>query len=192
MAQTFYNFQSLLSTELGVVNMATTYTPIATTTISGSSTNSVTFNSFSGYTDLVLVSNWASANSTAFLNMQFNGDTGNNYSQVEMRGDGSAATAYRNNNADRIWINLDVGSATTLGKTMSICNIMNYASTDMYKTVLSRAGAFGANYYGVSLEVDLWRSTSAITSFVLYNRASGTNYNFVDGSTFTLYGILAA
>ena len=117
-----------------------TYTPIATTTLA-SAQSSITFNSFSGYTDLVLVSNWASANSTAFLNIQFNGDTGNNYSETEIRGDGTSASSARTTSTDRIWITLDVGSDTTLGKTMSICNIMNYANTTTYKTIISRAGA---------------------------------------------------
>ena len=104
--------------------MPATYEPIATTTLA-SAQSSITFNSFSGYTDLVLVSNWASANSTAFLNIQFNGDTGNNYSETEIRGDGTSASSARTTSTDRIWITLDVGSDTTLGKTMSICNIMN-------------------------------------------------------------------
>ena len=146
------------------------------------------------FRSLILISNWASANSTAFLNIQFNGDTGNNYSETEIRGAGvgnPSAESYRTSNHDRLWITLDTGSDTTLGKTMSICNIMNYANTTTYKNIISRAGAFGTNYYGTSLDVGLWRSTSAITSFTLYNRASGVNYNFVSGSTFTLYGILA-
>jgi len=58
-----------------------TYEPIATTTVSGSSTSTVTFSSISGtYTDLVIIGNLGSQTTNAFPYLQFNGDTGSNYS----------------------------------------------------------------------------------------------------------------
>ena len=72
--------------------MAITYEPIATTTL-GSAQASVSFSSFSGYTDLVLVCVATTASDDQFLSVQFNGDTGSNYSNTYMTGNGSTATS---------------------------------------------------------------------------------------------------
>ena len=60
-----------------------TYYPIATTTLS-SATNSVSFSSISGsYTDIVIVFNGAASTSGVTCNVQFNSDTGTNYSTTQ-------------------------------------------------------------------------------------------------------------
>jgi hypothetical protein len=61
-----------------------TYTPLATNTL-GSATSSVTFNSLSGYTDLVLVFKTKLTTSAA-IKVQYNADTGNNYSYTRLYG----------------------------------------------------------------------------------------------------------
>ena len=63
---------------------------------------------------------------------------------------------------------------------------MNYANTTTYKTTLVRHNNVSQT---VSAVVNLWRSTSAITSITLSNE-SATNFDV--GATFTLYGILKA
>jgi len=79
-----------------------TYEPIATTTVSNSSTSTVTFSSISGtYTDLIIIGNLGSETTNAFPYLQFNGDTGSNYSYTQLYGNGngsSAATARSSNN----------------------------------------------------------------------------------------------
>ena len=57
-----------------------TYTPIATTTFSGS-TATLDFTSISGYTDLILVINGSLASDQRFC-LRFNSDTGNNYAST--------------------------------------------------------------------------------------------------------------
>ena len=60
-----------------------TYTPIATTTL-GSAASSVTFSSISGsYTDLILITNPSSATTDQSIYVQFNADTGTNYSMSQ-------------------------------------------------------------------------------------------------------------
>jgi hypothetical protein len=64
--------------ELGV-KMPATYTPISTTTISGSSTSTVTISNIpSTFTDLVVVFGNFQGTSSYSFSLRFNGDTGNN------------------------------------------------------------------------------------------------------------------
>jgi len=158
-----------------------TYTPIATTTL-GSAQSSVTFNSFSGYTDLVLVANTTAAGNQNIL-LRFNSDSGTNYSYTRITG-AASATSNRESSIDAI--NLYNSSASLNGvMATTIIQVMNYANTTTNKTVLSR-GNGGANE--TNAQVGLWRNTAAITSLTL----SIFTTNFSAGSTFTLYGIASA
>ena len=77
------------------------YKPIATQTVSGSSTSSVTFSSISGsYTDLILIINGATSDSaTNNFRVRFNSDSATNYSATRLLGDGSStSTATGSNN----------------------------------------------------------------------------------------------
>jgi hypothetical protein len=66
--------------------MTATYEKIATSTL-GSTASDVTFSSISGsYTDLVLIVNETCSTGSG-LNVQFNSDTGSNYSSTYMYGD---------------------------------------------------------------------------------------------------------
>lgn len=161
-----------------------TYTPIATTTL-GSNQSSITFNSFSGYTDLVLVTNVKTTTSGRDLLLQFNGDTGTNYSRTFLTGDGSTASSGRTTNYSSILMDY-WGFADTGFVQMNITHIMNYSNSTTYKTTLSRAS--NANS-GTDATVGLWRSTAAITSMTISAISSGV---FATGSTFTLYGIASA
>jgi hypothetical protein len=167
--------------------MPTTYEPIATTTL-GSAQSSVTFSSISGsFTDLVLVMN---AKGTGFTGsgtypyVRYNSDSGTNYSRTYLSGNGSAASSGRGTSENLQYL---VGGTYIDGTFAynSITHFMNYSNTTTYKTMLSRANNSGVQ---VDALVGLWRSTSAITSIIIYS-SSG---NFDTGSTFTLYGIKAA
>ena len=157
-----------------------TYTPIATTTL-GSAQSSYTFTSISGsYTDLVLVYNGSSA-SAGNLALQFNGDTGTNYSVTILFGDGSTAGSARVSNDT----SANLAGSNTSNNTATI-SIMNYSNSTTYKTALGRGMRTGDQ---VVAKVALWRNTAAITSVkVIMDNAA----NFQTGSTFTLYGIQAA
>jgi hypothetical protein len=164
-----------------------TYEPIATNTL-GSATSSVTFSSISGsYTDLVLVIAYKAATTNQpTLQLTFNGSS-SGYSGTQLTGNGSAAASYRNTNAAYISIARLVGVPSTVGNTGTIIiNLQNYSNTTTYKTVLARANAADT---GTEADVGLWQNTSAITSFTI---AAATSNDFDTGSTFTLYGILAA
>ena len=160
-----------------------TYTSIASQTLS-SAASSVTFSSISGaYTDLVLIATPIVTTAAANTRCQINGDTSTTYSETFLRGDGSAVVSYRDSSINGFYIS-DTGR-TTSSKDIQIVNFMNYSNATTYKTMVYREGASDSS---TGMGVALWRSTSAITSFVIYPTAG----NFNTGSTFSLYGIAAA
>lgn len=163
--------------------MPATYEPIATQTLS-SSVSSVTFSSITGtYTDLVLISSIIGAG-TGYPSIRFNSDTGTNYSFTQLYGTGSATGSDRSSNYSSILIPW-ISRYTTSAGYVDIVNIMNYANTTTYKTVIGRANNAG---YGADASVGLWRNTAAISTITL----TALTANFASGSTFTLYGIKAA
>ena len=157
--------------------MASTYEPIATTTL-GSDTSNVTFSSITGtYTDLVLVVNGGMASQAAMV-VELNSDTGSNYSITRLYGDGSTATSDRFSNENY----LDLGFFPANLNSNSIIQFMNYSNATTYKTVLTR---WNSPAYTVAV-VGLWRDTAAITSIKLFNALA---VNLKSGTSFTLYGI---
>jgi hypothetical protein len=163
--------------------MPATYEPISTQTLA-SAVATVTFSSIPAtYTDLVLImTGIASTVGTDSCELQFNGDTATNYSYTLLTGNGAAASSGRGTGAAFI----AVGLITSSEQVSNIWNIMNYANTTTFKSVLGHGNIAGAQ---VRTGVGTWRSTSAITSILLKN---DTAQNFAIGSTFTLYGIKAA
>lgn len=160
-----------------------TYTPIATTTL-GSAAASYTFSSISGsYTDLVLVINAINTVNGSSCKIQFNGDTGTNYSTTWLEGNGTSASSGRESTATSAFIYYN-GNASVYNSSTANVIIQNYSNATTYKTAISRFG----NQAQTGAYIDLWRSTSAITSIAL----NAITQNFQAGSTFTLYGIAAA
>ena len=161
--------------------MPSTYEKIATTTL-GTATGTVTFSSISSaYTDLVVVfvGNMNAA-STCFL--RYNNDSGNNYTQIDVVGDGTSAITQRRSNQTGFRL-YDVGLSSNNINTF-ILNINNYSNTTTYKTTLLRGSDTGGTSE-VGMGVSLWRNTSAI------NRLDFTfGGTWSVGSTFTIYGIL--
>jgi hypothetical protein len=159
-----------------------TYTPIATTTL-GSTNSTITFSSFSGYTDLVLIGNPIVSASLDYK-WYVNGDSSSGlYSQTRLNGDGSTAISGRTPNANFLYLDLTAPASSSMQN--FIMNFQNYANASVYKTVLIRYND-AAN--DVAARVGLWRNTNAITSITISTDSS----TFAVGSTFTLYGILAA
>lgn len=162
--------------------MASTYEPIATTTL-GSSATSYTFSSIpSTYSDLVVVVVGANATGDTGLGLEFNGDTATNYSMTLIYGNGSSAVSGRATSANKIDIGRMDGSISS-----NIFHIQNYSNTTTNKTVIGRGNAMSI----VTATVGLWRSTAAINAVKIYGSSAGSA-SFNTGTTFTLYGIKAA
>jgi hypothetical protein len=163
----------------------TTYEPLQTITVSGTSTGQIDFTSISSaYTDLVVVANYGISANLYGLRIRFNSDTGSNYSDTALYGDGGSAVSSRDTSATSI-ITSAVGVSNNVLNYNFICSIQNYSNSTTYKTALVRANA--VNREVVSC-VGLWRSTSAISSVNVF---VGSGY-ILAGSTFTLYGIANA
>jgi hypothetical protein len=156
--------------------MATTYVPLATQTLS-SAASSVTFSSIpQTYTDLVLVVAGGTTVTTDVY-IEFNGDTGTNYSRTYLGGNGTSASSGRSTSTTAI-PSFYIGSSQSTG----YAHIMSYANTNVNKTILTRSSS--ADVF-VLTNVGLWRSTAAINSIKILT--VGTNLS--SGSTFNLYGI---
>ena len=158
------------------------YTALANITL-GSSAASVTFGSIpSGYRDLRIVFTAAtSANSNNI--MQFNGDTGTNYSGVWAGGTGTTTTSGTYNTT---FMGTDSSSFTTptLGDTTHLLQIMDYSATDKHKTVLIRGSRAAGRAEMIAAR---WANTSAITTILL--KPNNGSYTWLAGSTFELYGV---
>ena len=171
--------------------MTATYEAIQTYTL-GSSAASQTFSSIpSTYTDLVLQCSIICTSSGVVLYTRFNGDTGSNYSDTILIGNAAldAGSGRRTNNdkIDSNGYNYGMGTDASLPN-LATFNVMNYANTNTYKSCLIRSqSTSNAPQTEVFATVGLWRSTSAISTILLYPSAG----NFATGSTFTLYGIKA-
>jgi len=164
--------------------MAATYEPIATYT-APSAQATVSFTSISGsYTDLVVVFNGAETVDNG-IKIVINNDTGTNYSNTRLVGNGSTGTSARRSSTASVYLDEGIVFSTTVGNNNCILHFMNYSNTTTYKTWLQRANNAASGTVAV---VGLWRSTSAINrlDFVM------TNPQISTGSTFTLYGIKAA
>jgi hypothetical protein len=91
------------------------------------------------YTDLVLIVN-ETCSTGSVLNVQFNSDTGSNYSSTYMYGDGSVRRLADNQiNLSEL---LAILVASTIGTT--IVNFQNYSNTTTYKTYVSRTSTTGS------------------------------------------------
>jgi len=158
-----------------------TYEAIASTTLGSS--GSVTFSSIPGtYTDLVVIVN-GKATGNGQLSMRLNGGT-SLYSTVSITANGSSAGSTSERAATYLQFGY-YGYFDASNQAMAIANIMNYANTTTFKTILATERNSAT---GVDASVGLWRSTSAITSITVAPSA----INWASGSTFSLYGIASA
>jgi len=169
--------------------MASTYEPIASTTL-GSSAATYTFSSIPGtFTDLVLLSSLRGDRSGVNWEdvwFRFNSDTGTNYSRTYLYGNGSSAGSGRDTSASIMRVMYIPGSlAASNIYSADKVSIFNYSSTNVFKTVL---GQTNTSILANSNTVGLWRSTAAITSITIGAEVG----NLVSGSTLSLFGVKAA
>lgn len=166
---------------ISTANAGATYEPIATNTLS-SAQSSVTFSSISGYTDLVVeITGLQSTSSVLDFAIRYNSDSGTNYSNTDLAGDGSTASSGRNSNHTQAKI-VYFGSTSWVGTVR--LNIQSYANPNVNKTAIAR---FDTPAAFTGADVTLWRSTAAITS-ITFLMTSGN----IAAGTFTVYGIKAA
>jgi len=166
------------------------YDALSSVTLS-SPASSITFSGIpTGYDHLQirwLARSTAAASTDYIFPMRFNSDSAANYSSHYINANGSAATP--SGNANQTGFNFygdwPAASATSGLFGVAVMDILDYASTDKFKTIKTLAG-FDANDSGqVFFNSSSWRSTSAITSFsIAFNGG-----NFAQNSQLDLYGV---
>lgn len=169
------------------------YDALATVTVPSGGAASVTFAGIpQGYKHLQIrgISKSTNTGTQPVVWLNFNGDTGANYTRHEVIGYNSAASSYGAGN--NTWAGYFISTGTTglydaniFGA--GIIDILDYANTSKNKTIKSLTGMDTNNIYGyVGLTSGVWLNTSAITSITLTSSASA---NIAQYSSFALYGI---
>lgn len=169
--------------------MADAYTPIATATLTGSSTG-VAFSSIpTTYTDLIIVASMRSAAASDTFNTYIKestyGYSTSDYSYTRLYGNGSSAASNRVTSAGN-WAGEEIcpSGQPSDARSTHIWQINNYSNTTTFKTMLYR-GNVASDL--VSAQVGLWRKTDAVTQVGFY---SGVAANLT--GTITLYGVKSA
>lgn len=168
--------------------MATTMTLISAATVGSGGASSIDFTSIPGtYTDLLLkISVRGDNTSLNDLSVQYNGDTGSNYSYKELTGNaasvstGTGTTAKHNT--------LLTGSSSTANTFVNHeLYIPNYAGSAQKSSSLDSVVENNSTNTLVQMRFQAWRwtGTAAITSIKLFS----TGFNLVQHSTAYLYGI---
>jgi hypothetical protein len=159
-----------------------TYVPIYTTTLTTTQSD-ITLTSFSGYTDLVIVSSLKLTSGTNDMMMQFNGDTGSNYPNTFLRTDGTTLDCVTTTST-KIFCD-SYGAPDTTNEQINIVHLNGYSNATTYKQVLCQAGRASG---GVDLVAGGWSNTAAITSIRVFVGSQTLDI----GSKVTVFGILAA
>lgn len=165
----------------------TSFESIATVNVTGSATSTVEFTSIdSTYSSLQL--RIYSLSSTANWNkLQFNSDTGSNYTYHQLEGNGSGGNAVAASATSQTSIQYAYSYSTT-NPLAAIIDILDYTNTNKYKTVRIFSGNDNNGNGNVQYSSGLWLSTNAITSIKFINTSGSFNVN----SKFALYGIKGA
>ncbi len=164
----------------------------------GASASSVTFGSISGSYDHLCIKASARSDDVQYYDhfgIQFNSDTASNYSNTNLL-TGSATPISTRAQTTQIQHLYGITGASNLADTFGTATIWipHYSNTANFKQVIG-AGAIENNsttnwQWVVSVIAGLWSDTSAITDIDLFP-AQGLD-DFVQYSTFTLYGVTGA
>ena len=172
--------------------MPLTFVPLATSTLS-SSTSQLNFTSISGaYTDLFMVITFISDSSnldypTTLVGTGGSIDSSNSYSANHFEAASGVVSAYSYDNVPTT--TLPYGQALSTGQYASWSIwFFDYSTTDKYKTVVSDYRSDASNWPS-GVGTACWRNTSAIDCIQI--KGSG-GYNMAAGTYATIWGVLKA
>lgn len=165
---------------------------ISTTTVGAGGTSSVTFSSIPAtYTHLqirIILRSTSSGSGSEGGYLNFNSDTGSNYTYHRVYGDGaSASSGGAASQTNAFVFDYARSGADGSGFMVAVIDILDYDDGNKYKTVRSLTGRDANGSGRVGLYSSVWRSASAITSITLAPEAN----NFAQYSSFALYGVNA-
>lgn len=155
-----------------------TYVALATYTVSGSSTNSITISSIPNtYTHLVLIINGGATINGVDPRLQFNGDTGSNYRFVW-----GAGTSGSNAGSTSIALSVEGGRLDTTEREQVTKVFINDYAGGRDKGCVSLHVNAGS---GVGLSCGYWDNANVINSMTIF---TSTNF-WQDQTTISLYGV---
>lgn len=155
----------------------------------------VTFSSIPGsYSHLVLIAQGRVDDAAEFKDcyLQFNGDTGSNYSREYLEASATSPSANGDISAVAHIACMAMAGSTASSNMPGTAKlwIPNYSGTVFYKNVLSESCRFtligNRGHYYTDVIDGFWESTSAITQIDITDSGGG---NFIIGSSFWLYGV---
>jgi len=163
------------------------YESIATYTVGAGGVSSVTFSSIPQTYKHLQVRGIFKPTSASWVVAYFNGDATNTskYSEHDLRGDGSSASAEATSNAACAYFILGIPVATNTFAA-GVTDILDYTNTNKYKTIRSLSGMDANGSGNIDLTSSGWRDTSAINQIVLQLNSLETIPQY---SSFALYGI---
>ena len=124
--------------------------------------------------------------SAGALKIRLNSDTGANYTEHRLTGNGSTASA--SGTTGRNEMRMDYGvtqSGSTSTFAVGIMDLVDYTSTTKYKTMRGFGGQDKNGTGFINLSSGLWLNTAAITTIQVLPESSA----FAVNSTFALYGV---
>ena len=165
--------------------ITSSYESIATVTI-GTPTSEINFTSISSAYKHLQIRAIVNTDRGSVENtyMRMNGVTSSDYNWNALYGNGSVAGATGGVNDTQLLISRYQGTTSTNFGGF-ILDILDYANTDKFKTYKSLSGWDGNGSGDVYFWGGAFRSTSAITSIRIYHPTN----NFIQYSSFALYGI---
>lgn len=178
----------------GKILLSTAFESIATSIVGSGGSSYVEFTSIpQTYTHLQIrgIGKFnGSGNIAIDAAMQFNGDTGNNYSRHHI--EGGSGTVVTSQGANQSSIPVAVFSDNAYGSNFFqsfVCDILDYKNTNKYTSIKSISGYDVNNltYNGVKIYSGNWRNTNAVTSIKLF-----AGVNIAEYSHIALYGIKGA
>jgi len=167
---------------------SSSFESIATTTVGAGGSASVTFSSIPAtysHLQIRIMGRTDRASTRDVVRLKFNSDSGANYTGHELYGDGSSVNAggYTGlTSADAYRV--AGGSAASNIQGTIIIDILDYASTNKYKTLRSLGGVDLNGSGEIWFNSSLWLNTAAINNIVLTSIGTIQQY-----SSYALYGI---
>jgi hypothetical protein len=180
-----------------VLKVTNSYESIATVTVGSGGSSSISFSSIPGtfkHLQLRIFGRGLSSSADRVsITVKVNSDTGTNYANHALVGDGSAASGASAISQGVGANNYMAGLSAIVGSTglasafgVSIVDVLDYANTNKYKTLRSLTGQDQNSTSGrLTFVSGLWQNTAAITTLDL-NLESGS---WAQYSSIALYGI---
>ena len=167
------------------------YESIATVTVGGGGSSSISFSSIPSTFTHLQIRLLARTNDTDagldYAKLRFNSDSGANYALHQFFGPGATVTSFGNASQNEIWVQRMANDYLTAGMFAgSIVDILDYANTSKYKTTRGLGGVDGNGSGRIYFSSGLWQNTNAISSLVI---TPGSGTTFLQYSQFALYGI---